>query len=120
MATWLRKATSVDKFVSARVRERRVMLGMTQHEFAEILGVGHQQAQKYEKGINRLSGGQLYEIACALNAPINHFYEGFGEEPRPLAPHERRLLNFTRSFVEIQNEAHREALCEVVRTLAGR
>lgn len=115
-----RTVTSVDGFVAARVRERRVMLGVSQQQLAEAIGVTYQQAQKYEKGINRISAGQLYEIAGALNTPIAHFYEGLGEEPRPLTPHERRLLHIARNFVEIQNEAHRAVLCELVRTLAGR
>jgi transcriptional regulator with XRE-family HTH domain len=115
-----RTATSVDSFVAARVRERRIMLGVSQQQLAEVIGVTYQQAQKYEKDINRISAGQLYEIACALNTPIAHFYEGLSKEPRPLTPHERRLLYIARNFVEIQNEAHRTVLCELVRTLAGR
>jgi transcriptional regulator with XRE-family HTH domain len=120
MAMRPRKATSVDSYVAARVRERRVMLGVSQHQLAEVIGVTYQQAQKYEKGINRISAGQLYEIACALNTPVTHFYNGLSEEPQPLTPHERRLLYIARNFVEIQNEEHRVALCELVRALAGR
>ena len=96
------------------------MLGITQLEFAEILNMSYQQTQKVEKGVNRISAGQLYEIACALNTPITYFYEGLGEELRPLTPHERRLLNFTRCLADIQNEVHRVALSELVRALAGR
>ena len=120
MAARPRKATSVDRFVAARVRERRVALGVSQHQLAEIIGVAYQQEQKYEKGINRISAAQLYEIARALTTPVAHFYEGLGEEPRSVAPHQRRLLEIARNFVEIQNEEHRVALCELVRTLAGR
>ena len=121
MAKRRRKGTSTDHFVAARVRERRVMVGMSQHQLGEILGVTYQQAQKYENGIDRLTAGQLYAVACALNTPITHFYEDFGEEPKSLAPLARsRLLDFARHFVEIQNEAHRAALLKLVRTLAGR
>lgn len=111
---------TVDSFVAARVHELRVTLGMSQHQLAEIIGVTYQQAYKYEKGINRISAGQLYEIACALGTPITHFYDGLGEEPRRLVPRERLLLSVARHFVEIPNEEHRLALCELVRTLAGR
>ena len=120
MAARPRKATSVDSFVAARVREFRVKLGLSQHQLAEIVGVTYQQAQKYERGINRISAGQLYEIARALNTPITHFYEGLGEEPRLPAPRERLFLSVARCFIEIQNEAHRVALSELVRALAGR
>ena len=50
----------------------------------------HQQAQKYERGINRVSAGRLFEIARALSTPITYFYEGIGEEgPRQITPHQR-------------------------------
>jgi len=56
------------------------MLGLTQQQLAEMIGVTYQQAHKYERGINRVSAGRLFEIARALSAPISYFYEGVGQE----------------------------------------
>ena len=79
-----RSTGAIDDYVGARIRERRIMLGLTQQQFAEMIGVTYQQAHKYERGINRVSAGRLYEIARVLNAPITYFYEGVGDEtPRP-------------------------------------
>ena len=39
-----------DRYVGARMRERRLALGMTQQQMAELIGVTHQQLHKYEKG----------------------------------------------------------------------
>ena len=47
-----RRAQDVDWHVGARLRERRILLGLTQQELAELIGVTYQQAHKYEKGIN--------------------------------------------------------------------
>ena len=81
------------------------MLGLTQQQLAEMIGVTYQQAHKYERGINRVSAGRLFEIARVLNAPITYFYDGVGEEqPRPATPHQRMLLEIARNFGEIQNE----------------
>jgi DNA-binding XRE family transcriptional regulator len=44
------RAQDTDRHVGARIRERRIMLGLTQHEMAELIGVTYQQAHKYEKG----------------------------------------------------------------------
>jgi len=56
-----------------------------------------------------------------LNAPITYFYEGMGDEaPRPVAPHQRMLLEIARNFAEIQNEKHQEAVSQLARVLAGR
>ena len=95
------------------------MLGLTQQQLAEMIGVTYQQAHKYERGINRVSAGRLYEIARVLNAPIPYFYEGLGEELRPATPHQRMLLEIARNFAEIQNERHQEAVSQLARALAG-
>ena len=39
-----------------RMRERRMILGMSQTELGAALGVTFQQIQKYERGVNRVSG----------------------------------------------------------------
>ena len=116
-----RSTAAIDDHVGARIRERRIMLGLTQQQLAEMIGVTYQQAHKYERGINRVSAGRLFEIARVLNAPITYFYEGLGEErPRPVTPHQRMLLEIARNFAEIQNERHQEAVSQLARVLAGR
>jgi DNA-binding XRE family transcriptional regulator len=54
------RANAVDRHVGAKVRERRVMLGLTQQQMAELLGVSYQQTHKYERGINRITAGLLH------------------------------------------------------------
>src|SRR6266571_2015026 len=75
-----RSTAAIDDHVGSRIRERRIMLGLTQQQLAEMIGVTYQQAHKYERGINRVSAGRLFEIARVLSAPITYFYEGIGEE----------------------------------------
>jgi DNA-binding XRE family transcriptional regulator len=53
------RTQDVDRHVGARVRERRIMLGLTQQQLADLIGVTYQQAHKYERGINRVSAGRL-------------------------------------------------------------
>ena len=109
----------IDNHIGARIRERRLMLGLTQQQFAEMIGVTYQQAHKYEYGTNRVSAGRLYEIARALDVPITYFYENVGDEKaRQIAPHQRPLLEIARNFTAIENEKHREALCQIARVLA--
>ena len=110
------RTQDIDRHVGARIRERRIMLGLTQQQLADLIGVTYQQAHKYERGINRVSAGRLYEIARVLNASIGYFYEGLGEEaPRPAAPRQRMLLEIARNFAEIQNEKHQAAVGQVAR-----
>jgi transcriptional regulator with XRE-family HTH domain len=108
--------------MSARAfRERRILLGLTLQQLAEVIGVTYQQAHKYERGINRISAGRLFEIARVLNASISYFYEGIGQEgPRQVAPHQRMLLEIAHNFAEIRNEKHQEAVSQLARALTSR
>ena len=108
---------TIDGRVGGRIRERRIMLGLTQQQLAEMIGVSYQQAHKYERGVNRVSAGRLFEIARALSAPITYFYEGIGEEGPPQITLHQRMQ---RNFAEIRNERHQEAVSQVARALASR
>jgi transcriptional regulator with XRE-family HTH domain len=119
-----RKATSrtqdIDRYVGARIRERRIMLGLTQQQLADLIGVTYQQAHKYERGINRVSAGRLYEVAQVLSVPINYFFDGlYQESERAISPRERMCLELARNFAQIPNERHQEALSQLARVLAA-
>ena len=62
-----------DSHVGKRVRIRRLMLGLSQSELAEALGLTFQQVQKYEKGANRISASRLQQIAQILRMPVEYF-----------------------------------------------
>ncbi len=66
----------VDRHVGARVRMRRMLIGMSQEKLGEALGITFQQVQKYEKGTNRISASRLQHIAGVLGVTIEHLYEG--------------------------------------------
>jgi transcriptional regulator with XRE-family HTH domain len=111
----------VDRHVGAKLRERRLMLGMSQQQMAELIGVTYQQAHKYEKGINRIAGGRLYTIAQALGVEVSYFYEGIGAGVDAFKPtaKQRLLLELTRSFTHIADRRQQEALCSLARALAN-
>ncbi len=66
----------VDVHVGKRVRHRRWMVGMTQQQLGEAVGIKFQQIQKYETGMNRVSASRLWDIAHAMDVPISFFFEG--------------------------------------------
>jgi transcriptional regulator with XRE-family HTH domain len=108
----------VDRYVGARMRERRIMLGLTQQQMAELIGVTYQQAHKYEKGINRVAAGRLHSIAQALGVEIGYFFEGLqiggGFVP---SPSRRMLLDLACNFLNIPDPRHREAVATLARAL---
>ncbi len=115
------RANNADRHVGTRIRERRVMLGLSQQQLAQMIGVTYQQAHKYERGLNRISAGRLYEIAQVLAVPISWFFEGMEAEPPAVEmnPRQRMCLELARNFAMIDNEKHQEALSQMARALAA-
>lgn len=72
----------LDLHVGKRVRWRRRLLGLSQTNLADLIGVRFQQIQKYEAATNRLSAARLWHLACALGVDVQYFYEGWGDERR--------------------------------------
>ena len=64
----------VDVHVGARIRTRRLLLGMNQETLANALGLTFQQVKKYEGGANRVSASRLSAMADILGVPISFFH----------------------------------------------
>jgi transcriptional regulator with XRE-family HTH domain len=115
-----RRAQDIDHHIATRLRERRIALGLTQQQVAGMLGITYQQAHKYETGANRVSAGRLHQLARVLGVEPGYFYEGLGsgEPARPPARQQRQMLELARNFAALARP-QQEALCELVRALAG-
>ncbi len=66
----------IDVEIGARMKQARVAAGLSQTELGTHLGISFQQVQKYEKGVNRVSGGRLYRVARVLGVKITYFFDG--------------------------------------------
>ncbi len=115
------RANAADRHVGSRIRERRVMMGLSQQQLARMIGVTYQQAHKYERGLNRISAGRLFEIAQVLGVPVSWFFEGLAAEveAQEISPRQRMCLELARNFALIDNEKHQEALSQMARALAA-
>ncbi|MGD9615114.1 MAG: helix-turn-helix domain-containing protein [Alphaproteobacteria bacterium] len=70
----------VDVHVGARVRTRRLLLGMNQETLANALGLTFQQVQKYEGGANRVSASRLAQMAEVLGVSVSYFFDDLDPE----------------------------------------
>jgi transcriptional regulator with XRE-family HTH domain len=97
------------------------MMGLSQQQLAKMIGVTYQQAHKYERGLNRISAGRLFEIAQVLAVAVSWFFEGLNDdvEPSEISPRQRMCLELARNFALIDNEKHQEALSQMARALAA-
>lgn len=115
---------AVDAHVGKRIRHRRWMVGMTQQQLAERVGIKFQQIQKYETGMNRVSASRLWDISRVLEVPIAFFFEGLEQsENAPEAARaeadimsDKEALNLLRIFHAIP-EQQRRRLFELARVL---
>ena len=69
----------VDRYVGYRLRLRRALVGLSQQDLAQRLGMSFQQVQKYETGGNRISASRLATLCRLLDCPIGYFFEGLDE-----------------------------------------
>jgi len=76
-------ANAIDLHVGKRLRRRRRLLGLTQQQLAESIGIRFQQIQKYECGANRVTASRLYELSVALNVPVNVEFSWGATEVKP-------------------------------------
>jgi transcriptional regulator with XRE-family HTH domain len=77
---------SVDSHVGARIRTRRMLLGMSQGKLGDALGLTFQQVQKYEHGVNRITAGMLYQLSRTLDVPISFFFDCYENADGQTAP----------------------------------
>ncbi len=112
----------VDAHVGKRIRHRRWMIGMTQQQLADKVGIKFQQIQKYETGMNRVSASRLWDISDALGVTIAFFFEGLseGEQVAHGAADmmaDKEALELVRSYYAIP-EAQRRRLFDLARVLS--
>jgi transcriptional regulator with XRE-family HTH domain len=118
----------VDKHVGARVRMRRMMLGMSQEQLGKALRLTFQQVQKYEKGTNRVSASRLHLLTAILQVPVAFFFEGAtgmdGQSKRATAAHIPDYvteflatpdgLSLTQAFMRIKKPSVRRRIVRLV------
>lgn len=115
----------VDVHVGKRIRHRRWLVGMTQQQLAEQVGIKFQQIQKYETGANRVSASRLWDISRALQVSISFFFEGIEdpvegadakEAPTDIMA-DKEALDLIRSYYAIP-ENQRRRLFDLARVLS--
>ena len=124
-----KQANPIDIQVGNRVRIRRMLIGMSQERLGDLLGLTFQQVQKYEKGVNRIGAGRLFEVSRILNVPIDFFYEGLNatqpglNEPENAPPVMEFVssgegLQLSLAFMKIKDAKVRKRVLDLVKSLA--
>ena len=129
----------VDVHVGGRVKLRRTLLGLSQEELADAVGVTFQQVQKYERGTNRMGASRLFDMATVLDVPASYFYRDMPKEIRARKSNEvtppsesfelandpelslytkRETLELVRYYFQISDKQTRNELMDLIQALS--
>ncbi|WP_109259379.1 helix-turn-helix domain-containing protein [Hyphobacterium indicum] len=115
----------IDFHIGKRLRRRRRLLGLTQQQLAESVGIRFQQIQKYECGANRVSASRLFELSQSLDVPAQYFYEGLipddakDDDPDAMAADilsKKETMDLVRAYYRL-GERPRKRLLELAKSL---
>ncbi len=131
-----RKSTAIDDHVGNRVRQRRLMLGMSQEMLGKAVGITFQQIQKYELGTNRIGASRLFTLSKVLSVPVSFFFEdmpkalvtagskakGFSKSPAPFKTDPmatRETAELLRAYYRIEDGTTRRKVLDLLRFMSN-
>lgn len=101
----------IDRLIGARVRDRRIELGLAQQALADLLGVTRQYVDQLERGVSAFSDARLELVARHLGLPVAYFYAPAAEDDA--------LVAFAGLFALVPAES-RPLLQQIMAGMAGR
>jgi transcriptional regulator with XRE-family HTH domain len=111
---------------------------MSQEKLGNAVGLTFQQIQKYERGANRIGASRLFDMARALDVPVQFFFDEMptdpatetyrpiageapdgGETPEPDPLARRETLELVRVYYRISNPNVRRKLFDLAKAMAN-
>jgi transcriptional regulator with XRE-family HTH domain len=131
-----RHLKEIDIQAGMRLRQRRLLLGMSQQQLADRAGIAFQQIQKYEFATDRMAASRLAQLAQILNVPIDYFFKpapelaatgggndggkpatGVAAETNELLQR-RETLELIRAYYRIKDKPLRKLVCHIARRVS--
>ncbi len=126
----------IDVHVGSRMRLRRRLLDMSQEKLGKAIGLSFQQVGKYESGFNRITASRLFDLARALDVPVEFFFDDMSDDvaahspgqskgmareavdvgPDPMA--KRETLDLVPAYYKIHDASVRKRLLAFMQALA--
>ena len=124
----------VDVHVGSRVRLRRTIIGMSQTDLGNAVGLTFQQIQKYERGANRIGASRVHAFSQILDVPVSFFFDDL---PSNVVDHaltavavgteahddsedmEGEVNELVKAYYRIENRRVRFLMRDLVRSAAG-
>ncbi len=117
---------------------RRKLVGMTQTDLGDAIGLTFQQVQKYERGVNRIGVGRLCDLARVLDVSIDYFFEDMPIAVAAISPAtkkrgkakrlpsyapdpvvKRETLEFVRAYYKIEDADVRKGVYQLTKAMGA-
>jgi transcriptional regulator with XRE-family HTH domain len=125
---------NIDLEIGKKIKELRLIRGMSQSDLGRKVGITFQQIQKYEKGTNRVLVSRLCDLAEALSVDIVYFFTVVPESNTEELSEGSTMFNYTndgsdadskemlglvREYQKIKNKRLRNAIYSLIRSLSA-
>lgn len=107
-----KETQEMNRFIGLVIRARRKLLGKTQSEIAEKIGVTFQQLQKYEVGLNTLSIPRALDLCHVLGIRLTDLVPNDKTNEVAALP-----LALVKNFNKLSEEG-RNSVMALIRSLA--
>ena len=120
----------IDIHVGKKLRSKRIMLGLSQGDVGDSVGITFQQIQKYERGLNRIGASRLYDFSRFLGVDISYFYYGFDKDEdssnsfsdiESLFEHEsnnKEIMAMVKTYQKIEDKNIRKKILSLVKAIS--
>ena len=105
---------TVDKMIGAKITSVRQKRSLSMKEAAKMINVSHQQFNKYEKGINRISASKLFILSKNMGIDISSF---FNIEYYELNNDSKTIEDLVSDFLKLKSDKKKEIVLNLLKEL---
>lgn len=109
----------INKLIGIKILSFRKRNNLTRVNLAKSLNMTHQQLDKYEKGINKISAAKLAIIAKKLNINISYFYEDLSLPHNNKTQQEKEKIDsLLKYYFNIKKSQNKELVLNLIKELS--
>lgn len=108
----------MNRHIAKRLKDRRILVGLSQDQLASSVGVSFQQVQKYEYGVSSIAASMLYRLAAALGVSPDYFFSATARPDHPNHEFDPQVLTLLRYYWRIRDARRRESILTFFTSLA--
>ncbi len=125
-----RHSGKIDSFIGEKLRNTRILLGITQSQLSQKIGITFQQLQKYENGSNRISAATIFALSNIFHIDVADFFPLYkikksssaNEIKKPIINNyntNKEIVSLLSTYNKIKNEKTKKRILSLVQQIAN-